>query len=71
VSYLGDKLNIDHSQLSKENVEEKLAGKNVKPETIAKLKALINTCELALYSPIGAGDEMKQNYNAAIELIAD
>jgi hypothetical protein len=69
--YLGDKLNIDHSQLSKDNVEEKLLAKNVKPETIAKLKSLINTCELALYSPIGAGDEMKQNYNVAIELIAD
>jgi hypothetical protein len=69
--YLGDKLNIDQSQLSKDNVEEKLLSKNVKPETIAKLKSLINTCELALYSPIGAGDEMKQNYNVAIELIAD
>lgn len=69
--YLGDKLNIDLSQLSKDNVEEKLLAKNVKPETIAKLKALIHTCELALYSPIGAGDEMRQNYNAAIELIAD
>lgn len=69
--YLGDKLNIDLSQLSKDNVEEKLLAKNVKPETIAKLKALIHTCELALYSPVGAGDEMKQNYNAALELIAD
>ena len=69
--YLGDKLTIDHSQLSKDNVEEKLLAKNVKAETIAKLKALINTCELALYSPVGAGDEMRQNYNAAIDLIAD
>ncbi|MCW3124536.1 MAG: hypothetical protein JWO03_194 [Bacteroidetes bacterium] len=69
--YLGDKLNIDHSHLSKENVEEKLLAKNVRPETIIKLKSLIHTCELALYSPIGAGDEMKQNYNVAIELIAD
>ena len=69
--YLGDKLNIDQSQLSKDNVEEKLLAKNVKAETITKLKGLINTCELALYSPIGAGDEMKQNYNAAISLITD
>lgn len=69
--YLGDKLNIDQSQLSKDNVEEKLLAKNVKPDTIGKLKSLIHTCELALYSPVGAGDEMKQNYSAAIELIAD
>jgi len=69
--YLGDKLNIDQSQLSKDNVEEKLLAKNVKTETITKLKSLINTCEIALYAPIGAGDEMKQNYNGAITLITD
>ncbi len=69
--YLGDKLNIDQSQLSKDNVEEKLLAKQVKTETIVNLKSLISTCELALYSPIGAGDEMKQNYNTAISLITD
>ena len=67
--YVGDKLNIDQSQLSKDNVEEKLLAKNVQPDTISKLKNLISTCELALYSPIGAGDEMKQNYDVAINLI--
>lgn len=69
--YLGDKLNIDQSQLSKDNVEETLLLKNVKTDTIAKLKTLINTCEIALYAPVGAADEMKQNYNAAITLITD
>ena len=69
--YLGDKLNIDQSQLSKDNVEEKLLSKNVQTASIATLKGIINTCELALYSPVGAGDEMKQNYNAAVSLITD
>ena len=69
--YLGDKLNIDQSQLSKDNVEEKLLSRSVKAESIAKLKELINTCELALYAPIGGGDEMKQNYNTAVTLITD
>jgi predicted peroxiredoxin len=69
--YLGDKLNIDQSQLSKDNVEEKLLAKNVKVESVAKLKNLISTCEVALYAPIGAGDEMKQNYEVAISLITD
>jgi hypothetical protein len=69
--YLGDKLNIDQSQLSKDNVEDKLLAKQVKIDTVVKLKSLINTCELALYSPVGAGDEMKQNYHAAISLITD
>ena len=69
--YLSDKLSIDLSQLSKDNVEEKLLAKQVKAETITTLKGIINTCELALYAPIGAGDEMKQNYLSAIALITD
>lgn len=69
--YLGDKLNIDMSELSKENVEEKLLSKNAKPETVAKLKSLLNTCELALYAPVGEGGEMKTNYDLAMNLMAD
>lgn len=69
--YLGDKLNIDMAELSKDNVEEKLLAKNAKPETIAKLKSLLGTCELALYSPVGEGGEMKQNYETAMNLMAD
>lgn len=69
--YLGDKLNIDMAMLSKENVEEKLLVKNAKAETISKLKGLLNTCELALYSPVGEGSEMKTNYDVAMNLMAD
>ena len=69
--YLGDKLSIDMAELSKDNVEEKLSAKNAKPETIIKLKSLLNTCDLALYSPIGEGSEMRTNYYAAMNLIAD
>jgi hypothetical protein len=69
--YLGDKLNIDMAELSKDNVEEKLLARNAKTETISKLKNLLNTCELALYSPVGEGGEMKQNYEVAMNLMAD
>ena len=69
--YVGDKLTIDPAQLSKENVAEKLTARNAKPETISRLQSLISTCEQALYSPIGAGSEMQQNYETAVSLIAD
>jgi hypothetical protein len=69
--YLADKLNIDLASLSKESAEEKLLLKNVSAGTISKFKTLLGTCELALYSPIGEGGEMKQNYQAAINMIAD
>lgn len=69
--YLGDKLSIDMAELSKDNVEEKLLSRHAKTETISKLKNLLNTCELALYSPVGEGGEMKQNYDIAMNLMAD
>jgi len=70
--YLGDKLNIDMATLSKDNVEEKLQTRSVKPETIARLKGLINTCEYALYAPVSdEHSEMQKNYDLAMNLIAD
>jgi len=70
--YLGDKLNIDMAELSKDNVEEKLQARAVKPETITRLKGLINTCEMALYAPVSdEHTEMKKNYDTAMNLIAD
>jgi hypothetical protein len=70
--YLGDKLNIDMAELSKDNVEDKLQARSVKPETIVKLKSLINTCEMALYAPVSDEQtEMKKNYDTAMNLIAD
>ncbi|HWB62675.1 MAG TPA: BatD family protein, partial [Chitinophagales bacterium] len=69
--YLGDKLSIDMAMLSKDNVEEKLTAHAVKAETVTNLKNLINTCELALYAPVGEHGEMKKNYDLALNLIAD
>lgn len=69
--YIGNKLNIDMAELSKDNAEEKLLVKNVKAETILKLQQLINTCELSLYSLSSDDSEMKNNYTTALNLIAD
>ena len=69
--YLGNKLNIDMAELSKDNVEEKLLAKSVKAETVAKLKSLVNTCEMALYTPTTDDSELKNNYQNALNLIAD
>ncbi|MFN8287226.1 MAG: BatD family protein [Chitinophagales bacterium] len=69
--YLGDKLTMDMAALSKDNVEEKLLAKGVSADLIGKLKDLINTCEIALYSPVGEGGQMKQNYDVAMNLMAD
>lgn len=69
--YLADKFSIEMSALCKENVGDKLSAKNVKPETQQRLYKLLNTCEIALYAPVSEVGEMKENYDAAINLIAD
>jgi len=69
--YLSHKLSIDMAELSKDNVEEKLAAKNIQLDKISRLKQLISTCELALYAPVGEGDAMKQNYELALNIIVD
>lgn len=69
--YLGDKLNIDMAELSKETADEKLFARNVKPETITKLHQLISSCELSLYAPSADDSEMKIDYTTALNLIAD
>jgi hypothetical protein len=68
--YLGDKLNIDMAELSKDTVAEKLMARNVKAETISRLQSLLNSCEVSLYAPAGDA-EMKIDYTTALNLIAD
>ena len=69
--YLGNKLNIDPSLLSKENVSEKLAAKSVDEATIASLINVIEHSELALYTPTIMNEKMKADYEDAVRLIAD
>jgi hypothetical protein len=67
--YMGDKLNIDASQLSKENVSTALQQKNVPPETVKKFFSIIDDCEMALYAPSLAGSNMSKTFESASAVI--
>jgi hypothetical protein len=69
--YLSDKLYIPQSELSKENIADKLQLKNVAADKIDALKQTLDTCEQSLFSPVGQQDAMQQTYSKAIELIID
>ncbi|MCB0507756.1 MAG: BatD family protein [Chitinophagales bacterium] len=69
--YLSDKLEIPQSELSKENIAEKLQTRQVHENKINDLHTTLDTCEQALFSPIGQQIAMQQTYNKAIELIID
>lgn len=69
--YLSDKLYIPQSELSKENIADKLRLKNVADEKIDALKTTLDTCEQSLFSPVGKENAMQTTYSKAVELIID
>ncbi len=69
--YLSDKLYIPQSELSKENIADKLQLKNVASEKIDALKQTLDTCEQALFSQVGQQEAMQKTYSKAVELIID
>lgn len=69
--YLSDKLFIPQAQLSKENIAEKLAAKNVIQTKINALNETLESCEQSLFSPIGKENAMQQTFEKARELIID
>ncbi len=70
-AYLSDKLYIPQSELSKENIADKLRIKEVAEEKIEALKTTLDTCEQSLFSPVGKENAMQTTYSKAIELIID
>lgn len=67
--YLGDKLNIPASNLTKENVREKLLRRGVAVENVEKYVELITDCEYAQYSPSGSG-QIQDAYLRGVEIIS-
>ncbi|MBK8342664.1 MAG: hypothetical protein IPL12_04620 [Bacteroidetes bacterium] len=67
--YLSDKLLINKSELSKENVEQVLSKRNVSVTTAATLINLLNDCEMSLYAPAVSSGSLQQIYTQAVDLI--
>jgi hypothetical protein len=69
--YLSDKLHIPLSQLSKETAEEALNGKKIPDAVLHKMNRIIDDCELALYAPSGAVQQMGNTYTETAQLIGE
>ncbi|HKL02252.1 MAG TPA: hypothetical protein VJ911_01200, partial [Cryomorphaceae bacterium] len=67
--YLGDKLNIPGSQLSKLVIGEKLSNAGVKPETIESLIKTLDACEMARFASV-EGKEHQAFFRETVSLIA-
>ena len=79
--YLGDKLSMPVSELSKDNISAKLADRQVPEKLIGECVALVGECEFARYAPslaisssqgvYGQGSAEEIIYNRTAELMND
>ena len=67
--YLGDKLEMPASELTRDNVVDKLADKNVPTDTIEKYVGTLNDCEFERYAPSGVARQLQDMYTKAAEAI--
>lgn len=68
--YLGDKLGIPPSGWSIDGTAEELGRRSVPPETIAAVRSLLESCEMARFAPAGLDPAgMKRTYDDATRTI--
>ena len=69
--YIGDKMSIPVSQLSKDNIEAELARHGVPQELVKKFIGALDECELARYAPGNENEAMDKVYEAAVNVISE
>jgi hypothetical protein len=69
-SYIGNKYQIEPSQLSRDNITDILESKNVDSSHIHSVIQIIDNCEMSLFSPTSDAD-MKSTYDQAVKVISD
>ncbi|MDE5838561.1 MAG: BatD family protein, partial [Paramuribaculum sp.] len=67
--YISDKLSIPASKLSRQNVSEQLSSAGVSDSVITPLIDVLDTCEMARYTPQKSADEMSRVYREATDAI--
>ncbi len=68
-NYLKSRLKIETEEMNKDNIHSILTDRKVPNETIEKFKAILETCEMARYTP-STLQTMKEDYNKASEVIS-
>ncbi len=68
--YMGDKLSIPLSNLSKDTISEVLLSRGVSEILLSQFVNIINQCEFARFAPTNSEGHMQEVYNAAINSIS-
>lgn len=70
IGFVSDKLNMDMSEMSKENIASSLSEGGVSEEQTKAFTDLLDACEFARYSPDGGNEAMRSHYDAALAVIS-
>ncbi len=70
LGYVSDKLNIDMSDMSRDNIGASLASAGVPDSYVSEFSGLLEACEFARYSPDAGHDAMDAHYRTALDVIA-
>ncbi len=70
IGFVSDKLNMDMSEISKDNIASALTGGGVSEEQTKAFTDLLDACEFARYSPDGGNEAMRSHYDAALKVIS-
>lgn len=71
MGYLGDKLNIPVSDLTKDRAAETLNRYGIDGELVRRFMGVIDECEMARYSPLGDEDRMGQVFEDSVRVLSD
>ena len=70
IGFISDKLNMDMSEISKENIASALQSGGVSDEDTKAFTDLLDACEFARYSPDAGHDAMNAHYESAVNVIS-
>ena len=70
IGFISDKLNMDMSDISRENIESALLEGGVSREDTDEFTALLDACEFARYSPDAGHEAMNAHYESAVKVIS-
>jgi hypothetical protein len=71
IGYVCDKTGLPLSQLTKDNVREKLSTLQINEATIDEFVKIIQTCEIALFAGMDNSSSMQTMYENAINVISN
>ena len=70
IGFVSDKLNMDMSEISKDNIASALTDGGVGDERTKAFTDLLDACEFARYSPDGGNEAMRSHYDEALKVIS-